>query len=224
MRNFEVLERGNDYFVCQVDGMHCRIVIDEFSSALTIGEHRLHVEEVSDRYVHHSKDGIFRLTLPLEEQDSIAICTLNAGPRNQFTYRSCLKLGGKWEPILNEWVFSASVSDKVDQLRQIIHSPKKILEVTFKETISMPNKSLSLFGFELVKGIKRNHEPIFHRGVCLKKGTISYVVSDTSKTVALAGSIVRLTVPEGMLEDKRFKEEYFAALDYRMIKSSRKRF
>ena len=34
----------------------------------------------------------------------------------------------------------------------------------------------------------------------------------------------RLTVPEGMLEDKRFKEEYFAALDYRILKSSRKRF
>ena len=66
----EVLKRGN-YFVCQVDGMHCRIIIDEFSSALTMGEHRLHVEEVSDRYVHHSKDGIFRLTLPLEEQDSV---------------------------------------------------------------------------------------------------------------------------------------------------------
>lgn len=204
--------------------MHCRIVIDEFSSGLTVGEHTLHVEEVSDRYIHHSKDGVFRLTLPLEEQGSIAICTLNAGPKNRFTYRSCLKLGGKWEPIVNEWVFSASVADKVELLRQIIHSPQKELEVTFKETISMPNKSLSLFGFELVKAIKRNHETIFHRGITLKKGTISYIASDNSKTVALADSVVRLTVPQGMLEDKRFREDYFAALDYRVVKSARKRF
>ncbi|WP_394144235.1 hypothetical protein [Vibrio atypicus] len=223
MREFEILEKRELYFLCLVEGMHCRIVIDEFSEDMPLGFHRLHVEEITDRYVHYGRDSVFKLTLPFAEQGCIDICTLNAGRKNNFTYRTCVKLGGKWEPILNEWVFSASVKEKVDQLYEVVHSEPKLVEVEFKETISMPGKGLSLFGFELVKGLNPNHTPIFHHGVTRKKGNISFIVSSSSKTVAVAGSVVRLYVPHLMLEDKRFREDYFAAINYRVVRQRRSR-
>lgn len=223
MREFSVLERGEHYFLCRVEGMHCRIIIDEFSDLLPLGDHRLHVEEISDRYRHHAHDGVFKLTLPYAEQGSIDICTLNAGPKNNFTYRACLRLGGKWEPILNEWVFSASVKEKVDRLGEVVHSEPKLVEVEFRETVSMPSKQLSLFGFELVKGLNPNNLPIFHTGVSVKKGNVSFIVNHSSKTVATAGTKVRLYVPELMLDNPQFKEDYAAALSYRVIRQRKKR-
>ncbi|RTZ15802.1 hypothetical protein EJ063_12065 [Vibrio aquaticus] len=218
MREFQVLERQKDYFICTIKGMHCRLVIDEYSQNLTLGMHTLHVEEITDRYEHFAKDAVFRLTLPLNEQDSIAICTLATGRKNRFTYKKCLRLGGKWEPILNEWVFSASVQEQVEALRKIVQSPPKLVEVTFHETITMPDKTLSLFGFELVKGMYAHRIPMMHKGVQLKGGDVIFVVEKPMHTIALPGTIVRLHVPESMIEDPDFREDYFGALSYRIIK------
>lgn len=222
MREFNVLERGNNYFLCRVEGMHCRIVIDEFSKTLPLGEHRLHVEEITNKYQHFADDAVFKLTLPYEEQGCIDICTLNTGAKNNFTYRACVRLGGKWEPILNEWVFSTSVQEKVNKLDEVVRSEPKLVEVVFKETISMPSKQLSLFGFELVRGLNPNQTPIFHKGVTVKKGSITFIVNHSSKTIARAGTVVRLNVPELMLDNPDFKEDYMAALDYRVIRQRKK--
>lgn len=221
MRNFEIIERGEHYFRCNIDGIrdkHCRIIIDENSNELPIGKFRLHVEEITDIYQHHAMDAVFRLTLPFSEQDSIDICTLNAGRKNRFTYRICVKLGGKWEPIINEWVFSASIKEKVDQLGKIVHSKPVIVEVTFKETISEPGKNLTLFGFELVKGLNINHTPMLHKSIRIKKGDLTYIVGKDSKTIIQAGSIIRLSVPKLMLEASSFKEDYFSALQYKIVR------
>ncbi|RJX75151.1 hypothetical protein DZ860_00230 [Vibrio sinensis] len=221
MREFEVLERCDHYFRCCVDGdagKHCRILIDVFSQDLPLGKHRLHVEEISDKYKHYAMDAVFKLTLPFAEQHSIAICTLNAGKKNNFTYKACVKLGGKWEPILGEWVFSASVQDRVEQLGQIVHSPVVLVEVKFKETISQPSKSLTLFGFELVKGLNINHTPILHRNVVLKKGDITYIPGLNSKSIILADSVLRLPVPKLMLESPSFKEDYLCVTEYKIVK------
>ncbi|MGX9415750.1 hypothetical protein ACWU4D_00230 [Vibrio sp. WJH972] len=226
MRDFEVIEKGEHYFRCYVDGIkerHCRIVVDENSCELPIGSFRLHVEDVSDRYKHGSLDTVFRMTLPFEQQDSIAICTLNGGRKNRFTYLACLKLGGKWEPILSEWVFSASVKDKVDVLGEIVHSKPVAVDVEFKETISEPKKDLTVFGFELIKGVRINNTPIFCKGVVLKKGDVSYIAGISAKTIVLAGSVIRLTVPEQMLESDFFKEDYMCSTRVTVVKTRKRK-
>lgn len=222
MREFDVLERDDHYFRCYVDGQigkHCRIVVDDFSRKMPLGQVRLHVEEISDRYTHKAKDAVFRLTLPFDQQDSIDICTLNAGAKNRFTYIACLKLGGQWEPILNEWVFSASVKHKVDELAQVLHSKPVVVEVEFYETISEPGKSLTLFGFELIKGLRINHVPILNKGVSLKKGDISYIAGKEAKTIVLAGSVIRLVVPQNMLDHPTFREDYLCVTQYKIVKT-----
>ncbi len=164
----------------------------------------------------------FRLTLPFAQQGSIEICTLNAGRKNQFTYKECLRLSGKWEPILNEWVFSASVKPQVDSLREIVQSDQVTVEVEFKETISQPKKNLTLFGFELVKGLSINLVPTLHKNITVKKGDISYISGQEAKTIVRAGTVVRLLVPKLMLESALFREDYLSAINYKVI-SRRKR-
>lgn len=222
MRKFEVLEKHEHYFRCNIDGKEnnfCFIIIDENSKEMPLGSFSLHVEDISDRYQHSTKITVFRLTLPFSQQDSIEICTLKAGKKNRFTYAQCLKLGGQWEPIINEWVFSASVKDKVEELRNIVQSELTLVQVEFKETISEPNKSLTLFGFELVKGININRTPILCSGITLKKGDITYIPSNNSKTIIQAGSIIRLSAPKLILESNKFKEDYLCATEYRVIKT-----
>ncbi|GAD80829.1 hypothetical protein [Vibrio ezurae] len=219
MRNFEILERGEKYFRCSVDGKsHCRIIIDDYSKGLSLGKHRLHVEEITDRYVHFAHDAVFKLTLPLSQQHSIEICTLKAGRKNTVTYKECLRLGGKWEPILNEWVFSSSVKDKVEQLRSIVKSRQILVEIKFKETISHLGKNLTIFGYETVKGIKVNNAPILGSGITLKKGDITFINSPISKIIIRSGTVLRLKIPEKMLISEVFREDYLAATDLSVLK------
>ncbi|MEZ9786610.1 hypothetical protein AB4339_17330 [Vibrio breoganii] len=211
-----------EYFRCRVDGRsHCRIIIDDFSNDLTQGRHRLHVEEITDRYAHFAHDAVFKLTLPLSEQDSIEICTLKAGRKNALTYKECLRLGGKWEPILKEWVFSASVKDKVEQLRTIVRARQKVVEVEFKETISHLGRSLTVFGYETVKGMKANNSPILGPGITLKRGDITCINAPISKVIVRSGTVLRLKVPENMLDSEIFREDYLAATNVKVLKQQK---
>ncbi|TFH92168.1 hypothetical protein [Vibrio ouci] len=220
MRDFKIISKSDAYFICTTSGMHCRILIDSFSRTLPVGEIvKLHVEEISDKYIHYANDAVFKLTLPYEEQNSIAICTLNTGRKNKFTYRYCIRLGGKWEPILGEWVFSKSVEDRVIFLSKLLSSPEVSIEATFRETISTPKKELSLFGYELVKGHNLNNSPILHKNIKLCSGDISFIPGVNSKTIVRSGTTIRLTIPEGILNCSDFKEDYFAAIKIRKLKS-----
>lgn len=221
MRDFHIISRASSYFICTTYGMHCRIIIDEYSQSLPVSKDlKLHVEEISDKYIHHANDAVYRLTLPYEQQDSIAICTLRTtGSKNTFIYRSCVRLGGKWEPVINEWVFSQSVEPKVQALSKIIHSPAIIVEAEFRETITAPEKKLSLFGYELVKGIKLNNSPILHNDIKICAGDISFIPGAHSKTIARAGTKVRIKIPQEMFNNPEFKEDYFAAINIKKVRT-----
>ncbi len=219
MRTFLISERSDTYFIAKVEGMHCRILIDDNSRDLPLGQElKLHVEEISNKYAHYASDAIFKLTLPLEQQDSIAICTLHTGRKNRFIYQICVRLGGKWEPILNEWIFSQSVEEKVHALNEIIRSQPIIVEAEFKETITELGKELSLFGYPLVKGLRLNNSPILHKDIRIRAGDIAFIPGVSSKTIARAGTKVRLKIPQAMLDNADFKEDYFAALTIRKVR------
>ena len=116
-------------------------------------------------------------------------------------------------------LFSASIKDKVDKLGEIVHSKPVLVDVQFKETISEPGKNLTLFGFELIKGLRINNTPILCKGVTLKKGDISYIAGSNAKTIILAGSVIRLSAPELILESGLFKEDYLCATEYKIVKT-----
>ncbi len=213
MLEFDVLERKDSYFICQKQSGYCRIVIDDNSQNLPLGKSMLHVEEISDRYQHHARDSVFRLTLPFEQQDEVGICTLATGRKNTFIYIKCLRLGGKWEPILGEWVFSIAVQNEVNKLAELIQSEQIYVEATFKETITVYNKPLTLFGYPLIKSVASNNKVTLHKGMRLMAGDLARLVTDEDKTIILAGSRVRLYVPSLFLDADGFHEDYLCSVE-----------
>ncbi len=213
MLEFDVLERKDSYFICQKQSGYCRIVIDDNSQNLPLGKSMLHVEEISDRYQHHARDSVFRLTLPFEQQDEVGICTLATGRKNTFIYIKCLRLGGKWEPILGEWVFSIAVQEEVNKLAELIQSEQIYVEATFKETITVYNKPLTLFGYPLIKSVASNNKVTLHKGMRLMAGDLARLVTDEDKTIILAGSRVRLYVPSLFLDADGFHEDYLCSVE-----------
>ncbi len=210
MQDFDVLERGKDYFIARKNGMHCKIVIDEFSEAMTLGSHRLHAMEVSDRYQHYSREGIFRLTLPFAEQHSIDICTMPAyGQRNLRANQRCLQLGGKWEPVLGEWVFSASVEPFVRELQQQMATPIYWVSCEFEETVTVMGEPLTLFGYPIVKGLNKKLNPILEYDVSVKQGEIAQM---PGKAMVLAGTVIRLPVPVGLLDESFYHEDFLCVV------------
>ncbi|WP_407330744.1 hypothetical protein [Enterovibrio sp. 27052020O] len=216
MREFKVLEKKEQYYVCQTGTSYCRIVVDAMSETLPLGDHHLHVEEITDRYQHKTKETVFRLTCAFEDQGDIGICMLSAGRKNTFVYKRCLQLGGKWEPVLGQWVFSSSVQTQVDELSAIIHSDKVYVEASFEETISVSNQSLTLFGFPLVRSVSQNGRVVLNTGMKLMAGDLSCIGADAapsqSKGIVLANSRIRLFVPKRMLDDARFHEDFMCVV------------
>jgi hypothetical protein len=221
MQDFDVLEKQADYFVARKRGMHCKIVLDDYSQDMPIGTHRLHVEEVSDRYTHRSNEGIFRLTLPFAQQGSIDICTMPAyGKYNLRAQKRYLQLGGKWEPVLEEWVFSASVKDKVAALSEQMNSQLYWVTCLFNETVTVMGEPLTLFGYPVVKGLNKKLNPILEYEVTLKQGEIAQM---PGKAMVLAGSAIRLAVPEALLENSFFHEDFLCVVDISKRKKPNKR-
>ena len=221
MQDFDVIEKHSNYFLARKKGMHCKIVVDDFSQSMPIGRHRLHVEEVSDRYTHHSREGIFRLTLPFAQQGSIDICTMRAsGQYNLRAQKRFLQLGGKWEPVLGEWVFSASVEDKVNALSEQLNSQLYWVTCLFTETVTVMGEPLTLFGFPVVKGLNKKLNPILEYEVTLKQGEIAQM---PGKAMVLAGSAIRLAVPQALLDNPFFHEDFLCVVELSKRKKPDKR-
>ncbi|MCG9595282.1 hypothetical protein L1D15_00955 [Vibrio sp. Isolate25] len=209
MRTFNILKKERDFFLASTGRSHCKIIIDDYSRDLPLGEVELHVEEVSNKYKYYSNEAIFKLTLPLEEQNNIDICTLSSGRKNQFLYKKCLRLGGKWESILGQWVFSASVEDKVRELESIIRSEEQYFEVTFKETVTLTNQDLTLFGYPVVFSSSRASVQTM-KGIRLHCGDIAVM---GNKTVIVAGTKIRLFVPLAIKDNPDFREDFLCVTE-----------
>ena len=222
MQEFTVLERKESYFLCRKGTGHCRIIIDENSQTLPLGTFMLHVEEITDRYAHHANDGVFRLLMPFEEQGNIDICTLATGRKNQYVYKRCLQLGGKWEPVLNEWVFSAAIKHEVDKLAALINSELIYIEATFNETIKLTAEPLTLFGYPLVKSVGRNGKVSLNYGMKLTAGEIVCMPAGATQTIILADSKVRLYIPKALLDQTNFHEDFLCVVDIEKKRKPRK--
>ncbi|KHT61943.1 hypothetical protein RJ45_20050 [Photobacterium gaetbulicola] len=223
MQEFTVLERKESYFLCTKGSGHCRIIIDDNSQTLPLGTFMLHVEEISDRYAHHANDAVFRLLMPFEEQGNIDICTLATGRKNRFVYKRCLQLGGKWEPVLNEWVFSAAIKHEVDKLAEQINSELVYIEATFNETIKLTTEPLTLFGYPLVKSVANSGKVSLNYGMKLTAGEIVCMPLDTLQTIILADSKVRLYVPKALLALPQFHEDFLCVVEVEKKRKPRKK-
>lgn len=74
MEEFNVLKKNQKYFAALLNGCKCRIVIDENSSDLPLGEQLLDVEDISVRS-KYGVDLVFKLQSSIEEQAESGVVT-----------------------------------------------------------------------------------------------------------------------------------------------------
>ncbi len=206
--NFNVIKKNRKYFAATTDNnKSCRILIDECSKDLELGEHFLAVKDISVRS-KYGTDLIYKLTANVEEQTKLGICSLKS-EYNTLLIEKCRKLGRIWDKSQGAWVFSSIVEKEVEELDEIFNSAPVIVEIEAIEEIQEQGKAIEFLGYSVCKAFNRDSGACIETGIALLSG---YATSGGSKkrwtTVLSEGATLRLKIPVDLLnicEDKRFR-------------------
>ncbi|AEX24598.1 hypothetical protein OTK59_21645 [Vibrio natriegens] len=206
--NFNVIKKNRKYFAATTDNnKSCKILIDECSKDLELGEHFLAVKDISVRS-KYGTDLIYKLTANVEEQTKLGICSLKS-EYNTLLIEKCRKLGGTWDKSQGAWIFSSIVEKEVEELDEIFNSAPVIVEIEAIEEIQEQGKAIEFLGYPVCKAFSRDSGARIETGIALLSG---YATSGGSKnrwtTVLSEGATLRLKIPEDLLniyEDKKFQ-------------------
>ncbi|QPL56161.1 hypothetical protein [Vibrio navarrensis] len=200
--NFNVIKKNRKYFAATADNnKSCKILIDDYSKDLALGEHFLAVKDISVRS-KYGTDLIYKLAANVEEQTKLGICSLKSA-YNTLLIEECRKLGGTWDKSQGAWIFSSIVEKEVEELDQIT------IEIEAIEEIQEHGKAIEFLGYPVCKAFSRDSGARIETGIALLSG---YATSGGSKnrwtTVLSEGATLRLKIPVDLLniyEDKKFQ-------------------
>lgn len=206
--NFNVIKKNRKYFAATTDNnKSCKILIDECSKDLELGEHFLAVIDISVRS-KYGTDLIYKLAANVEEQTKLGICSLKSA-YNTLLIEECRKLGGTWDKSQGAWIFSNIVEKEVEELDQTFNSDFITIEIEAIEEIQEHGKAIEFLGYPVCKAFSRDSGARIETGIALLSG---YCTSGGSKnrwtTVLSEGATLRLKIPVDLLniyEDKRFQ-------------------
>jgi hypothetical protein len=206
--NFNVIKKNRKYFAATTDNnKSCKILIDDYSKDLTLGEHFLAVKDISVRS-KYGTDLIYKLVANVEEQTKLGICSLRS-EYNTLLIEKCRKLGGTWDKSQGAWIFSSIVEKEVEELDQTFNSDLITIEIEAIEEIQEQGKAIEFLGYSVCKAFNRDSGARIETGIALLSG---YATSGGSKnrwtTVLSEGATLRLKIPVDLLnicEDKRFQ-------------------
>ncbi len=206
--NFNVIKKNRKYFAVTTDNnKSCKILIDDYSKDLVLGEHFLAVKDISVRS-KYGTDLIYKLAANVEEQTKLGICSLKS-EYNTLLIEKCRKLGGTWDKSQGAWIFSSIVEKEVEELDQTFNSDLITIEIEAIEEIQEQGKPIEFLGYPVCKAFSRDSGARIETGIELISG---YCTSGGSKnrwtTVLSEGATLRLKIPVGLLniyEDKKFQ-------------------
>ncbi|MFH4663981.1 hypothetical protein WMQ48_04385 [Vibrio cidicii] len=206
--NFNVIKKNRKYFAATTDNnKSCKILIDDYSKDLALGEHFLAVKDISVRS-KYGTDLIYKLAANVEEQTKLGICSLRSA-YNTLLIEECRKLGGTWDKSQGAWIFSSIVEKEVEELDQTFNSDLITIEIEAIEEIQEQGKPIEFLGYPVCKAFSRDSGARIETGIALISG---YCTSGGSKnrwtTVLSESTTLRLKVPVDLLniyEEKNFK-------------------
>ncbi|MCA0761771.1 hypothetical protein [Vibrio vulnificus] len=206
--NFNVIKKNRKYFAATTDNnKSCKILIDDYSKDLALGEHFLAVKDISVRS-KHGTDLIYKLAANVEEQTKLGICSLRSA-YNTLLIEECRKLGGTWDKSQGAWIFSSIVEKEVEELDQTFNSDLITIEIEAIEEIQEQGKPIEFLGYPVCKAFSRDSGARIETGIAWLS---DYSTSGGSKsrwtTVLSESTTLRLKVPVDLLniyEEKNFK-------------------
>ncbi|CSD06379.1 Uncharacterised protein [Vibrio cholerae] len=202
-----IIKKNRKYFAAITDsGYKCKVLIDENSENLELGEHILCVDDISIKS-KYGIDLIYKLTFSAEENIKQEIVTLKSD-YNSMLVDECRKLGGTWDGQVSAWVFPAFVAEQVELLDDIYNSKLITIDITSKEEISELKSAITFIGRSICKAKDRDSGAFLYDGVALIKGNISSGGSAKNwRTYIDKNTVLRLQMPEKLLDlydDERF--------------------
>lgn len=205
-RKIEIIKRNRKFFAAKVDGYcPCKVVIDENSESLELGEHLLHVEDASIR-TKFGTDVIFRLAASVEEQKQKGVVTVRpeSAVRNSRLQTKIHELGGRWDAEARAWVFPAFVADAVENLDFVYNTDFVPVEIEFLAQFSWCCGPAQVLGFNLAAAAGRDSGARMCTGVSLLSGAVKSGGSVKNwQTIVEEGSVMRLMMPRELLRQEQ---------------------
>lgn len=213
-----VLKKNRKYFACKHNGYDCKLLIDENSEKLELGEQALVLNDISVR-TKYGTDVIYSLSAPADKQKSAGICTLKTEFYNSKLVDKCRELGGRFDESEKTWVFSDIVLDKVEELDAIYNSELVSIELMAKRNIYFDRCAASFLGLTIAKATDRDSGAFMFDGISLVYG--DKPTSGGSRknwdTKIFEGSVFRFKIPKELLS---FYDESNDKWELKIIDSS----
>ena len=134
LKTIELIKKNRIYFAAKnSSGYDCKVKITPESESLELGTHDLLIDDVSVR----TKYGFDLIYLVKSNVKETGIVSLKHFTYNAWMVKDCKKLGGKWDPEVKAWIFSAIVEDKVEELE--LEYNEKIVDVEIKAKSDLVN-------------------------------------------------------------------------------------
>jgi len=198
-----VLKKNRKYFAAEHNGYKCKILIDENSESLELGEHSLLVEDisVSSKY---GKNWVYKLSGNAEEQKNSDVCILKTERYNSKMVEQCRAYGGKWDAVEKCWSFSSMI-EEVEVLDEKYNSENIVVELTFKEEVPVYRSryGVEFRGFSIVTSNNRDDHKMA-KNVALISGDVAgrcEWATGYMGVVIKQGAVIRMGIPKLCIND-----------------------
>jgi hypothetical protein len=202
-----VIKKNRKYYACKIKGYKAKLLIDDNSEDIELGEAEYLVEDISVRS-KYGTDLIYKLSSEVDKQKNAGICSLKHHLYNSDLVDKCKSLGGKYDREGNVWIFSGLVEDIVEELDAYWNDELVAVEIKAKNLVAEWTAPVTFIGYTIARAYGRDSGATLGDNVSLIEGGISSGGSVKNWTTRCKeGSIFRLEVPKAVLLDQKETEE-----------------
>lgn len=191
-----ILKKNRVYFKCMHNGHEVKLLIDDASKDLELGEQELMLDDISVR-TKYGTDVIYQLAGKINNPEKIITLKHKF---NEWLVKDCKNLGGKWDSDQKVWVFNELVEDEVEELDYLYNSDIIAIEIKAKDDLcGQPN--VAFLGYPLFKAWGRDSGAELCDEVIMTEGKI-YSAGSQKNWVAkcVEGTVFRLKISKNLLE------------------------
>lgn len=164
-----IIKKNRKYFACTLNGVSVKLIIDDNSKDLLLGEHDLLIEDVSIR-TKFGTDIIYKVVGEVKKDK---IVTLQSHCFNEDLVDSCRKLGGKWDAEASVWVFSQIVEKEVDELDRLYNDDIVVVDIEALDDVVSYTSSVTFMGYTIARAFGKTSGAKLGVNIKMLDGNIS---------------------------------------------------
>jgi hypothetical protein len=203
-----VIKKNRKYFACTHNGYNVKLLVDENSDGLNLGEQELLVNDISVRS-KYGTDVIYSLYADCSTQKKDAITTLKHGIFNVELVKKCKELGGRFDEEEDVWVFNTLVQSEVEDLDTLYNDDIVNIEIVATDELYKLQGPITFCGYVIAKASGRDSGAKLGYGVAMMEGKIDSSGSAKNwRTYIEIGSRFRLQVSKNLLDDNKNNDKF----------------